>query len=400
MWGCPWDSCGAEWCPTCTQRLGCGRSPPNSWGPCEWKGCSITVTTILHKAHSAPRSPTEPHSPARWQAAAGQGGAGSAQRAPAASRAPAQPGGRRGLRGSRSAPDPWCAGPAGSVSTVAPRPQHLQWHQETGVTLCGVPLGPPVSQPPTAQPQSEGTMREGAHGGPHWILGFRPDLGVGRETRKVSTLWLAPLGHQREIYGAWSPSLVASCHPCSAQLDAHLQAEAGQHLIGGQDIVHGTTLLPATRCGSPRGKSPPAGSLRGIRSQGTLSQHTAYNTDTASREGGGGQQPENRQGGGSGNGVHTHHGHCTPWPTGAMAIVVVEPERVAVPRCSPLHLHNHLLLPQGDLQPGHCIRGSSGHPAPDTTRPAPRHRAWHPQGHSHHRYPLPSSPRGMQTNAG
>lgn len=58
MWGCPWGSCGAEWCPTCTQRLGCGRSPPNSWGPCEWKGCSVTVTTILHKVPSIPQSPT------------------------------------------------------------------------------------------------------------------------------------------------------------------------------------------------------------------------------------------------------------------------------------------------------------------------------------------------------
>lgn len=72
----------------------------------------------------------------------------------------------------------------------------------------------------------------------------------------VTVTWLALLGCQREICGAWSPSLVAFCHPHSAWSDAHLQAEAGQHLIGGQDIVHGTTLLPATKCGSPRGKSP------------------------------------------------------------------------------------------------------------------------------------------------
>lgn len=188
MWGCPRDSCGAEWCPTCTQRLGCGRNPPNSWGPCECKGCSVIVTTILHKAPSAPQNPTEPHSPSPRQAAAGQGGVGRAQRALAASRAPAQPGGHRGLRGSRSAPAPRRAGPAGSVPTVAPRPQHLQQHQERSVTPCGVPSSPPVSQPPKAQPQNEGTMIERAQGGPQWVLSFWPDLGVGRKTRKVFML--------------------------------------------------------------------------------------------------------------------------------------------------------------------------------------------------------------------
>lgn len=259
---------------------------------------------MLHNCHhhpsQSPQHPTEPHSPASWQSAAGQGEVGRVRRALAASRAPAQLGGRRGLRGSRSAPAPRCAGPAGSVPTAAPRPQYLQRHQERAVTLCGVLSGPPVSQSPEAQPQSQGTMREGAQGGPYWVLGFWPDLGVGKETRKVlhavTVTRLAPLGCQREIWGAWSPSLVASCQPHSAQLDAHLQAEAGQHLIGRQHIVHGTALLPATRCGSPGGKLPPAGSPREICSQGTLSQDTAYNTDTASREWGGGQQPEDRVG--------------------------------------------------------------------------------------------------------
>lgn len=104
--------------------------------------------------------------------------------------------------------------------------------------------------------------------------------------------------------------------------------------------------------------------------------------------------------GGSGNGVHTHCGHRTPWPTGAMAVVVVEPECVAVPCCSPLHLHNHLLLPREDPQPGRCIRGNSGHPAPGTACPAPWHRAWHPQGPSHPRYPLPALPRGCKPRQG
>lgn len=131
---------------------------------------SLRVEGMLRNCHhhpsQSPQHPTELHSPAPWQAAAGQGVVGRARRALAASRAPAQPGGRRGLRGSRSAPAPRCAGPAGSVPTIAPRPQHLPRHQERGVTPCAVPSGPPVSQPPRAQPQSEGTMRERAQGGP------------------------------------------------------------------------------------------------------------------------------------------------------------------------------------------------------------------------------------------
>lgn len=232
-----------------------------------------------------------------------------------------------------------------------------------------------------------------------WVSGQTWEWGKRQEKYSCCDCDLAgPFGMPEGDIWSLEPlfSSHLSWHSCSAHSDAHLQAEAGQHLISRQDIVHGTALLPATRCGSPRGKLPPAGSPRGICSQGTLSQQTAYNTDMASREWGGGQRP----GRGSGNGVHTHHGHHTPWPTGAMAMVVVEPECVAVLYCSPLHLHNHLLLPWGDPQPGHCVRGSSSHPVPGTACPAPWHGAQHPQGHSHPWCPLPGSPQGMQTEAG
>lgn len=112
-----------------------------------------------------------------------------------------------------------------------------------------------------------------------------------------------------------------------------------------------------------------------------------------------GQQPEAVQGGEWGR-VCTHRGHRTPWVTGAVALVVVEPQGVAVPRCSPLHLHDHLLRPRGDLQPGHCARGGSGHTASSTTRPAPWHRAWHPGGHPHPQHPPHRAPQGTRAKVG
>lgn len=83
-----------------------------------------------------------------------------------------------------------------------------------------------------------------------------------------------------------------------------------------------------------------------------------------------------------------------------MALVAVEPQGVAVPRCSSLHLHDHLLQPRGDLQPGHCAGGGSRHTASSTTRPTPQHRAWHPGGHPHAQHPLPRAPQGTRAKVG
>lgn len=99
-------------------------------------------------------------------------------------------------------------------------------------------------------------------------------------------------------------------------------------------------------------------------------------------------------------GVCTHCGHCVPRPAGIVALVVVEPEGVAVPLHGPLHLHDHLLRPQGDLQPGHCAGGSSGHLAPGTTRPGEWHRALRPGGHPLPQHPPPRAPQGRAPRQG
>lgn len=100
---------------------------------------------------------------------------------------------------------------------------------------------------------------------------------------------------------------------------------------------------------------------------------------------------------GSGEGVYTHRSHRAPRPNGAMALVVVEPQCVAVPCRGPLHLHHHLLRPRGHLHPGHCTGGGSGHLAPSTACPAqgmaPQHRAWHSGGHPLPQHPPPTAPQ-------
>lgn len=95
----------------------------------------------------------------------------------------------------------------------------------------------------------------------------------------------------------WQP-----CHPHGARPGAHLQAEAGQHLVGRQAVVHGAALPPGTRHGSPRGKSHPGGVTQ---PRGTLSCHPACNTDMASRGAKGGQWPEPGQGREWGRGLYS-----------------------------------------------------------------------------------------------
>lgn len=150
-WGCPRGSHGAA--------IGQGGVLParRGWGVAaapQTPGVPVggkDAPSVPPVSPLGPWHPTEPHSPAP-QAAAGRAGLGRARWAPAASRAPAQPGGRRGLRGSRSAPAPQCAGPAGCVPTAAPRPWHLWWHQERGVTPVQCPLGVPLCPGPPCIP--------------------------------------------------------------------------------------------------------------------------------------------------------------------------------------------------------------------------------------------------------
>lgn len=71
---------------------------------------------------------------------------------------------------------------------------------------------------------------------------------------------------------------------------------------------------------------------------------------------------------GSQEGARTHRHHRAPRPAGAVAVVVVEPQGVVEPHRRRLHLHQHRLGSQGDLQPGHCAREAQG-----TPRRAPQH---------------------------
>lgn len=374
--GQPWGRCGADvGCPTCTQRLGCSRSPPNSWGPCRQKGCSVRAT---HMPTPYPQHPMDPHSPAPGWAAAGWAVLGRAQWAPAASRAPAWLGGRRGPRGSSSACAPWHAGPAGCVPTAAPRPQHL--HQESGVTPCSVPLGP---SPTVSQPHGAGTVGEGTQGGPQRVLGLWPEL-ERREKRK--RIWSVHTGCDQAVPPGMRGG-VTQCPPAghppagrgraAPRRPAHCSSW-GCSATGNQTQGRPVANRIPGRVTPPRGPSPstlPVTQTQLPRDKGEDSGQSLARVAEVREE------------------VHTHHGHCVLQPAGAVALVVVEPEGVAVPCCEPLHFHDHLLWPRGDLEPGHCTRGGSGHPAPGTPCLPPQHRARHPRGHPLPQHPQPSTPQ-------
>lgn len=201
--GQPWGSHRAGRCLTCTQRLGCGCSPSNSWGPCGQKRCLISDTCVPPgplASHGAPLTcPTGCCRPGRaWQGPAGSGcqqGTSSAGRSQGAEREQV------------SACSPAC------------RTSRLRAHRRSQALASVVapgegchpravsPWGPPVSWPPLhpspPQPCSVGTMGEGAQGGPRRILGLWPDLerGERKEQKDLGCLGCAcdPAGPHRTL---------------------------------------------------------------------------------------------------------------------------------------------------------------------------------------------------------
>lgn len=192
----------------------------------------------------------------------------------------------------------------------------------------------------------------------------------------------------------WQP-----CHPRGARPGAHLQAEAGQHLVGRQAVVHGAALPPGTRRGSPHGKSHPG---RVTQPRGTLSWHPACNTDMASRGAKGGQWPEPGQGRKWGRGLYSPQSPCAPTQRrhgsgcGRAAVCSCALPRPPAPAPPPPSAPG--TPPSWALHQRWLRAPGTKHRLPSTPAQgmAPRHRAWHSGGHPLPQHPPPTAPQGMR----